>query len=71
MVCNLSYAQVNDRLSVDKIEIVSEKQNGFDKISWKSDFRTQEVGNPELPIYRVSYVLPVNSIVTGVSCKTN
>ena len=69
LVCSLGYAQVNDQLSVDKTELVSEKQNGFDKISWKGKQTTQEIGKPELPFYRVSYVLPIDAVVTGVSFK--
>ena len=69
LVCSLSYGQVNDHLSVDKTEMASEKQNGFDKISWKTEHTTQEIGKPELPVYRVSYVLPVDAVVTGVTFK--
>ena len=69
LVCSLSYGQVNDHLSVDKTEMASEKQNGFDKISWKTEHTTQEIGKPELPVYRVSYVLPVDAVVTGVTFR--
>ncbi len=69
LVCSLSYGQVNDHLSVDKTEMASEKQNGFDKISWKTEHTTQEIGKPELPVYRVSYILPVDAVVTGVTFK--
>ncbi len=38
-------------------------------ITPKSDYKTKEVGKPELPVYRVSYVLPVDAVVTGVTFK--
>ena len=63
-------AQISDKLTISKQDINTEKVNGYDKIGWKSDFRTKEVGSPELPIYRVSYVLPVDMQVTGVSFTT-
>ena len=63
-------AKISDKLSISKQDIIIEKVNGYDKISWKSDFRTKEVGSPELPIYRVLYVLPVDMQVTGVSFTT-
>lgn len=67
MICNATYAQINDHVKIDKSEIQSEKINGFDKINWKSDFQTKEVGNPELPIYRVTYVLPIDAKIEEVN----
>jgi hypothetical protein len=64
------YAQISDKLTITKKDIKSEIVNGYDKINWKSDFRTKEVGNPDLPVYRVSYVLPVDVLVTGVRFTT-
>ncbi len=69
MICNASFAQINDQLKIDKAEINSDKTNGFDKLNWKSGYTTREIGNPELPVYRVSYVLPIDAIVTGVNFK--
>ena len=64
MICNTNYAQINDQLKIDKSEINYEKTNGFDNLNWKSDYKTKEIGKPELPVYRVSYVLPVDVLVT-------
>jgi len=69
MIFSLAYAQINDKLRIDKSEIHSEKTNGFDKFEWKSDYKTLELGKPELPVYRVTYVLPVDAVVTGVTFK--
>jgi len=63
-------AQISDKITINKQDIKSVKVNGYDRISWKSNFLTQEVGNPELPVYRVSYVFPVDAQVTGVSFTT-
>ena len=30
---------------------------------------TNEIGKPELPYYKVSYVLPVDAVVTGVTFR--
>lgn len=70
LVSSLSYAQVNDHLLVNKTEMVSEKQSGFDKISWKGEYTTQEISKPQLPVYQVSYVLPIDVLVTGVTFTT-
>jgi len=69
MICNIVYAQVNDKLKIDKSETYSDKTNGFDNLNWKSDKKIEEIGKPELPVYRVSYVLPVDAVVTGVTFK--
>jgi hypothetical protein len=69
MFCTIGHAQVNGQLKIDKSEIHSDKTNGFDILNWKSHYKTIEIGKPELPVYRVSYVLPVDAVVTGVSFK--
>lgn len=62
----LIQAQISDKLIIEKQKINIEEINGYDKISWKSDFSTNEVSSPELPVYRVSYVLPIDVAVTGI-----
>ncbi|MCL2168159.1 MAG: hypothetical protein FWH59_03405, partial [Lentimicrobiaceae bacterium] len=43
------------------------KQNdGFDQILINECSFTEEIGNPQLPIKIISYVLPYNSTVTGI-----
>ena len=69
LICSANFAQINDQLKIDKLEINSDKTNGFDKLNWKSDYKTTEVGKPELPVYRVSYVLPVDAVVAEVTFK--
>jgi len=66
----LSIAQISDKLTIAKQDIRTEKVNGYDKIYWKSDIQTQEVGSPELPFYSMSYVLPVNAQIIGVTFTT-
>ena len=63
-------AQISDKIQINKSDIQSYKENEFDKIKSKTDYFTREVGSPELPIYRVSYVLPVDVQVTGVTFAT-
>ena len=69
MISIFSHTQISDKLKIDKLDLKSEKIKGFDRIDWKSDYTTREIGNPELPVYRVSYVLPIDAVVTGVSFK--
>jgi hypothetical protein len=63
----ISQAQIHDKVSINLADFESEKIQEFDKVTWKSDFKTFEVGMPELPVYRVSYVLPINAKFTGVT----
>lgn len=63
-------AQISDKLSISKKDIKFEKINGYDKINLNSDFRTNEVGYPELPVFRVSYVLPVDVTVSDITFLT-
>jgi len=69
LFCIIGRAQVNDQLKIDKSEIRAEKENEFDKLEWNSNYKTLELGKPEIPVYRVSYVLPVDAVVTGVTFK--
>jgi len=48
-------------LPADQLIEKSKDNNEYHQIQWKTDYKTQEPGNPELPVYRVTYVLPVNS----------
>jgi len=63
----ISQAQIHDKVSISLADFESEKIQEFDKVTWKSDFKTFEIGLPELPVYRVSYVLPINAKFTGVT----
>jgi len=60
-------AQIHDKVSINLADFKSEKIREFDKITWKSDFKTFEEGQPELPVYKVTYVLPINAKFTGVT----
>lgn len=40
MLCTIGHAQVNGQLKIDKSEIRSERANEFDKLDWKSDYKT-------------------------------
>lgn len=62
------HAQIPDKLTIDLIDFRTEKsEKGYDNISWKTDYTTREVGNPELPVHRVTYVLPVDAKITEVN----
>jgi hypothetical protein len=53
-------AQIIDKLTITNQDFRFEKVNAYDRINRKSDYKTNDVGSPELPIYRVSYVLPID-----------
>jgi len=64
-------AQIHDRIDIRSTDINVMKTQEFDQINWKSDYSLSNVGEPELPVYRVSYVLPIDAKVTGVVFLSN
>jgi len=40
-----SHAQINDRIKINKSDFTSEKVKVYDKIDWKSDYRTKDFGS--------------------------
>ena len=67
MICQ---AQIRDKVSIGLADLKSTKIQEFDRIHWLTDYRISEEGNPELPIYRVSYVIPIDAKVTGVTFQS-
>jgi len=63
-------AQIRDRIDIRSTDIKVTKTQEFDQINWKSDYSLFTVGEPELPVYRVSYVLPIDAKVTGVTFQS-
>ena len=60
-------AQISDKLTINLADFIIQKgENGYDNIAWKTDYTTFEVGNPKLPVYRVTYVLPIDAKFTDV-----
>jgi hypothetical protein len=59
-------AQISDKISINKFDIKISKIQEFDQIAWQSDYKTSEEGKPELSYYKVSYVLPIDAVFTGV-----
>lgn len=49
------------------ITVVKDPSGIFDKILWGEGFVTDEIGNPELPVHTMSFVVPVDAHITGVS----
>jgi len=64
-------AQIHDRIDIRSTDIQLTKTQEFDRMNWKSDYFLSTVGEPELPVYRVSYVLPIDAKVTGVVFSSN
>lgn len=61
------YAQIYDKLTVDISDIqFTRTDSDEEKIEWKTNCFTSKIGYPELPVYEVTYVLPVEAKVTDV-----
>lgn len=63
------HAQINDKKDINLSKTKTEKVNGYDRIISDIEYKTNEIGNPELPVYRVSYVLPLDAKVKGVGFR--
>jgi len=63
-------AQIRDRVDIQLMDIQLTKTQEFERINWQSAYTTSEEGKPELPVYRVSYVLPIDAKVTGVTFQS-
>ena len=60
MICK---AQIQDAVRINEREIKTSKEQVYDRINRISGYMTDEEGKPELPFYRVSYVLPIEAKV--------
>ncbi|MDR1738488.1 MAG: C25 family cysteine peptidase [Candidatus Symbiothrix sp.] len=64
-VCNLQ-AQIQDRITVHNDDFKITKEQSYDRFIWSSDYKITDEGNPELPMIRVSYVLPTDAKFNGI-----
>ena len=63
----ISQAQIQDAIRINEYDVKTNRGQVYDRIAWNSAYTTTEEGKPELPYYRVSYVLPVDVVVEGVT----
>ncbi len=63
----LLFSQISDRLTIELKDIQFQKTaNNNDNIEWETNNTTTEIGSPKLPVYEVTYVLPVDAKVTEI-----
>lgn len=68
----LLFSQISDKLTIELSDIkFQNKGDGSENMEWKSYNTTSETGSPKLPVYDVSYVLPVDAKVTGIQFTYN
>jgi len=65
-----SYAQVSDNFSINQSDLIIQQNGIFDEIKIIDSNFTDEIGNPQLPVKTVSYVLPYNSTVTEITINS-
>lgn len=58
-------AQLTDKYKVNRSDITITGEDGFDRIRFGNSY-TGEVGNPELPVVRRSFVIPPSAVVSGL-----
>jgi hypothetical protein len=59
-------AQINDSYILNQNDVIIQQNGVYDEISIDGCTYIDEVGNPQLPVKIVSYVLPYNSTVIGM-----
>jgi len=65
-----SNAQVSDNYVVTPNDLKIQSNGEYDILEMIDHSFTDEIGNPQLPIKIVSYVLPYNSTVTGITVNS-
>jgi hypothetical protein len=70
LVSIFSQAQIRNKISINPDDIKSYQIQEFEQVIWQSDYKTDETGKPELPFYRVSYVLPIDAKLTGITFRS-
>ena len=63
-------AQISDNFTLIQNDIKVEQNGIYDELITVENTYTDEVGNPQLPVKIVSYVLPYNSTVTGIEVNS-
>ena len=67
----LTNAQVSDSYVLTPNDITIHQNGEYEEIMITNEYSfTEEIGNPQLPIKIVSYVLPYNSTVTGITINS-
>ena len=70
LTITICQAQMQDAIRINESDVKISRGQVYDRIAWNSDYTTDEVGKPELPYYRVSYVLPVPNGIYLLRVKT-
>jgi len=69
--CLLASGQISKNITTSLSDIEIEKIGEYDKISITNEFHaTDIVGQPELPIYYKSFVIPRDAQLNGVSVNS-
>ena len=61
-----SNAQISDSYVLTQNGLTIHQNGLYDVINTEEQIFTDEIGNPQLPVKIISYVLPYNSTVTGI-----
>src|SRR5574344_332615 len=64
---NICMSQINERFSIDSTQLTFEQKHGFDVISFSGCSYSTETGKPLLPVKTLSYVVPFQSEVKGIT----
>ena len=65
-----SNAQVSDNYVITPNDLTIQSNGGYDILEIIDHSFTDEIGNPQLPVKIVSYVLPYNSTITGITINS-
>ena len=69
-LCSTIKAQVSDNTSLQQSNIVFQQNGIYDEISVEGCSFTEEIGNPQLPVFFETFVLPYNAVITDIQITT-
>lgn len=67
---SILFGQSLENFKVAPSELTQQKYGEYDKLAISGFGYTDEIGNPELPAQIVSFVLPIDAVVTGITINS-
>jgi hypothetical protein len=69
-ICSNLTAQISDSFSLQQSNVVFQQNGIYDIIAIEGCSYTDEIGNPQLPVFTETFVLPYNAVVTDIQVTT-
>jgi len=67
---NISFAQVTGSFTTQQSDFTFTYDGTYDIIKGENNIFTEQIGAPQLPIFKQKYLLPAGSIFTNITVST-